>query len=62
MEAFLILSVYFVPWLVAWARGHHNTLAIFAVTLLLGWTVLGWAVALIWSLTANITPRNLERR
>ena len=43
---------YMLPWLVAWNRGHHQTLAIFALNLLLGWMVLGWIVALVWALTA----------
>ena len=57
MELALLASIYFAPWLIAWARGHHNTLAIFALTLLLGWTGLGWVVALIWSLTANVAHK-----
>lgn len=43
--------VYFVPSIMAWARGHHNKGAITALNVLLGWTVLGWVVALVWALT-----------
>ena len=46
------VAVYFIPNWVASARGHHNANAIFVTNLLLGWTVLGWIVALVWSLTA----------
>jgi len=37
----LIGAVYFLPWLVAMARSHHNTAAIFLLNLFLGWTFLG---------------------
>lgn len=46
--------LYLLPTLVAWYRSHHNTLAISALNLLLGWTVLGWIGALLWALT---TPK-----
>ena len=45
--------LYFVPTAIAMIRGHHNTGAIFATNLFLGWLVLGWIVALIWSVTAT---------
>jgi hypothetical protein len=43
--------VYIFPWLIAIWRGHHNTLAIFALTILLGWTFLGWVAAIVWACT-----------
>ena len=43
--------LYLIPWEIALARKHHNTKAIFAVNLLLGWMVLGWIAALVWALT-----------
>jgi len=43
---------YFLPAVVAYSRRHHNRLAILALNFLLGWTFLGWVVALVWSLTA----------
>ena len=54
MEA-LVLAVllHFLPTLIAILRGHHNWFAIFLTNLLLGWTVIGWIIALIWSVTAN---------
>ena len=51
------LLVYFLPSIIALARGHQNALAIFVLNLLLGWTFLGWVAALVWSLTAvTVTP------
>ncbi len=46
-----ILLVYFLPTFVATWRLHHQTKAILALNLLLGWTFIGWAGALIWALT-----------
>lgn len=43
--------LYLLPTVIAATRGHHNTGAIFALNLLLGWTALGWIVAFVWSLT-----------
>ncbi len=45
----LIFGVYFLPTLIAFLRQHKNKLAIFLLNLLLGWTVLGWVVSLVWS-------------
>ncbi|MGI9250118.1 MAG: superinfection immunity protein [Pseudohongiellaceae bacterium] len=46
------LALYFLPFLVANGRGHPQVVAIFALNLLLGWTLLGWIAAFVWSLTA----------
>ena len=45
----LIFDIYFLPTLIAFLRQHKNSLAIFLLHLLLGWTVLGWIVSLVWS-------------
>jgi hypothetical protein len=46
------LLLYFVPALIAILRGHQSWPAIAILDLLLGWSVIGWIIALIWSLTA----------
>jgi len=45
--------VYFFPTVVAFSRRHRNRAAILTLNLLLGWTMLGWIGALVWSMTAN---------
>jgi len=50
----LMILAYFLPALIAVVRGNNNGGAIFVTDLLLGWTVLGWLIALIWSCTDNI--------
>ena len=49
--ALAVMVVYFLPWAVAYFRGHPSALGILALDLLLGWTVIGWVAALIWSLS-----------
>ncbi len=47
----IIVALYFIPTIIALLRGHRQTVAIAALNLLLGWTVLGWVGSLVWSLT-----------
>jgi Na+/melibiose symporter-like transporter len=46
------LLIGFLPTLIALLRGHDNTFAIFLTNLLLGWTGIGYIIALIWSFTS----------
>ncbi|RYD27995.1 MAG: superinfection immunity protein [Lysobacteraceae bacterium] len=48
----IVLCLYFVPAIIALVRNHHNKIPIIALNILLGWSVLGWVAALIWSLMA----------
>jgi len=50
----LLLFAYFTPALIAFSRNHKNGTSIFLTNLFFGWTFLGWAVALIWSASANV--------
>lgn len=51
--AALAVTLYFLPLLVATTRNHVNMLAISVLNLLLGWTFIGWVVALVWACTAQ---------
>ena len=44
-----LVIVYFYPTIVAYNRRHTNKEAIFVLNLLLGWSIIGWAVALTWA-------------
>jgi predicted RNA-binding Zn-ribbon protein involved in translation (DUF1610 family) len=46
----LALLLYFVPSIVGWNK--ENATSIKLLNLLLGWTVIGWIVALIWAATS----------
>lgn len=41
--------MYFLPSIIALARSKRDLLAIFLLNLFLGWSVIGWVVALIWA-------------
>ena len=64
MEAttIILIVMYFLPAVVATCRGHHNQGAIFALNLLLGWTLLGWVAAFVWACTASQTTAPKVRR
>ena len=47
----IALILYFLPALNAHSNKHHNKSAIFVLNLFLGWTFLGWVIALVWSFT-----------
>ena len=46
---YILLVLNVLPTIVALLRRKHNTVAIFLVNLLLGWTFIGWVVALVWA-------------
>ena len=59
----LSLFVTSIPGMIATARGHVSHLAIWLTCFLLGWTGIGWIVALIWSFTGtghNTTTVNVH--
>ncbi|PBJ97556.1 hypothetical protein CMV24_02225 [Pseudomonas plecoglossicida] len=47
---------YLPPSIIAWLRRHPNRVSILFLNLLLGWTVIGWIVALIWSVSSIRRP------
>lgn len=48
--AILLVVLYFVPALVAYHRGTTGRHGVLALNVLLGWTLLGWIAAFVWSL------------
>jgi hypothetical protein len=54
----LSLGLYFLPSLLG--KDKRNAGAIFVLNLLLGWTFVGWVVALVWALTVE-SPVTLPR-
>lgn len=47
--AALVIAVYLLPTISAWYHRHPHLEAIAILNLLLGWTLLGWVAALVWS-------------
>jgi hypothetical protein len=42
--------------MIAWGRNHSQTGAIFLVTLLVGWSGIGWIAVLIWAFVPPMPP------
>lgn len=51
LDTFIYGIMYMAPCAIAFERKHHSKWAVGALNLLLGWTIIGWLIALIWSLT-----------
>ncbi|HWY54728.1 MAG TPA: superinfection immunity protein [Terriglobales bacterium] len=45
---------YFLPSIIAAARSKRDLVSILVLNLLLGWTAIGWVVALVWALKADV--------
>jgi hypothetical protein len=46
--------LYFLPSIVALARSKRDAAAIFVLNLFLGWTAIGWVIALVWALKQDV--------
>lgn len=46
---FLLIAWYFIPSLIAWEKAKAGKVSILIVNIFLGWTVIGWIVALAWA-------------
>ena len=57
--AFLLFAGYFFPTIVAALRRKSNTLAITVLNIFLGWTLIGWVVALVWACTHEKRPSEI---
>jgi hypothetical protein len=49
----VLTGFYLLPWAVAATRGRRNVAAVALVDLLLGWTLVGWVVALVMACGAD---------
>jgi hypothetical protein len=49
----IALEIYFLPSTISFNRDQPNRFAILALNLFMGWTLIGWVVSLVWSLTAR---------
>ena len=45
----VLAPLYFLPSIVAFKRQHPHKGTILAVNLFLGWTQIGWIVAMVWA-------------
>lgn len=50
--------LYFIPTIIATQRHHHNAASVFVLNLFLGWTLIGWAIALALAVSAVKTVKD----
>ena len=53
MEWLIIIFIYFVPTIRAYIKRNKHAEAIMILNLFLGWTFVGWVVALVWACMAE---------
>lgn len=53
----VVIAIYFIPTFVARGREHKNATSITVLNLLLGWSIVGWVIALVWAYSAQPEAR-----
>ena len=51
-----LIVLYWLPTLIAIVRQTHSALGVAMLNFFLGWTVVGWFLALFWALAAHSGP------
>jgi hypothetical protein len=46
--------LYFLPSIIAFAKSKRDAGAILVLNLFLGWTAIGWVIALVWALRQDV--------
>ena len=49
----LIIIPYFIPSMIAFIKNKPNKIAILVLNTFLGWSMVGWVISLVWSLTSD---------
>lgn len=45
---------YFLPAIIAFARSKRDAMSILVLNFFLGWTAIGWVIALVWALKQDM--------
>lgn len=56
LTPFLLIVGYFLPSFIAGMRKKKNTNSVFILNLFLGWTLVGWVIALVWAVSKDNEP------
>ena len=56
----IVLFFYFLPTIVG--RKKENKMAIFVLNFFLGWTFIGWVIALVWATTKESENKSGEKK
>jgi hypothetical protein len=54
-----LLLLYFIPSIVAFSNKKSNTTAILILNFFLGWSFIGWIIALVWAVSKDNKPQNI---
>lgn len=46
--------LYFLPTIIALIKSKRDTVAILLLNLFLGWSVIGWIIALVWAAKSDV--------
>jgi len=46
--------LYFLPAIIAFARNKRDTTSILLLNFFLGWTAIGWVIALVWAVKTDV--------
>jgi hypothetical protein len=46
--------LYFLPTIVAFGRSKRDAVSILLLNLFLGWTAIGWVIALVWAVKQDV--------
>ncbi len=53
------ICFYFIPSIIAVLRMKKNMIAILALNFFLGWSLIGWVISLVWSLSSDSKPAKI---
>jgi hypothetical protein len=46
--------MYFLPAIIAFARSKRDAMSILLLNFFLGWTAIGWVIALVWAVKQDV--------
>ncbi|MDD2499258.1 MAG: superinfection immunity protein [Geobacter sp.] len=54
-----VLAIYLIPAIIGFIRKKDNKMAILLLNLFLGWSMIGWVVALVWAVSKDKQPQTI---
>ena len=60
MAVLPLIAIYFIPTIIGFSRKKDNKVPILMLNLFLGWSLIGWVVALVWATSKDkVTVQNI---
>lgn len=50
------LAIYFIPAIIGFKKNQPNKVSILLLNLFLGWSLIGWVIALVWATKNDTAP------